>query len=159
MSVEKVPMTLEGFERLEKELKNLRSTERPAVIAAIAEARAHGDLSENAEYHAAREKQSFIEGRIAELEDKLSRAEVIDVKKMDGSTIKFGATVVLEDEDSGDEVKYQIVGADEANIDQGRISIISPLSRALIGKSAGDVVEVNTPRGSKSYEVKKVKFG
>jgi len=151
-------MTLEGYETLEKELKNLKSVERPAIIAAIAEARAHGDLSENAEYHAAREKQSFIEGRILELEDKLSRAEKIDISKMSGTTVKFGATVMLEDEDTGDEVKYQIVGADEANIDKGRISIVSPLARALIGKSVGDNVEVNTPRGSKSYEIMKVKF-
>lgn len=157
--MDKVPITLEGYEALEKELKNLKSVERPAIIAAISEARAHGDLSENAEYHAAREKQSFIEGRILELEDKLSRAEKIDVAKLSGNTVKFGATVLLEDEDSGDEVKYQIVGADEANIDKGRISIVSPLARALIGKSVGDSVEVNTPRGSKSYEIMKVKFG
>ena len=157
--MEKVPITLEGYQALEKELKHLKSTERPAVIAAIAEARAHGDLSENAEYHAAREKQSFIEGRILELEDKISRAEIIDVSKLGGKSVKFGATVVLEDEDSGEEVKYQIVGADEANLEKGRISIVSPLARALIGKSPGDSVEVNTPRGSKSYEIMKVKFG
>ncbi len=157
--MEKVPMTLEGFTRLEKELKHLKSVERPAIIEAIAEARAHGDLSENAEYHAARERQSFAEGRIAELEDKLSRAEIIDVSKLSGKTVKFGASVVLADEDSGAEVKYQIVGADEANLEQGRISIISPLGRALIGKAQGDSVEVTTPRGSKSYEILKVKFG
>ncbi len=157
--MEKVPMTLQGYEAMEKELKNLKSVERPAVIAAIAEARAHGDLSENAEYHAAREKQSFIEGRILELEDKISRAEVIDPTKFDGKTIKFGAHVVLEDEDSGDEVKYQVVGADEANLEKGRISILSPLGRALIGKSQGDSIEVTTPRGSKSYEIMQVKFG
>jgi len=157
--MEKVPMTLEGFTRLEKELKHLKSVERPAIIAAIAEARAHGDLSENAEYHAARERQSFAEGRIAELEDKLSRADIIDVSKLSGKTVKFGASVVLADEDSGAEVKYQIVGADEANLEQGRISTISPLGRALIGKSQGDSVEVTTPRGSKSYEILKVRFG
>lgn len=157
--MEKVPMTLSGFEALEKELKHLKSVERPAIIEAIAEARAHGDLSENAEYHAARERQSFTEGRILELEDKLSRADIIDVTKLSGKTVKFGATVVLADEDSGDEVKYQIVGADEANLEQGRISIISPLARALIGKAQGEAVEVTTPRGSKSYEILKVKFG
>ncbi len=156
--IEKVPMTLEGSKTLEQELKNLRSVERPAVIQAIAEARAHGDLSENAEYHAAREKQSFIEGRILELEDKLSRAEVIDVAKLSGNTVKFGATVLLQDEDTSEKVKYQIVGADESDVDSGRISITSPLGRALIGKSVGDAVEVTTPRGSKAYEIMSLSF-
>ncbi len=151
-------MTLEGSKTLEQELKNLRSVERPAVIQAIAEARAHGDLSENAEYHAAREKQSFIEGRILELEDKLSRAEVIDVAKLSGNTVKFGATVLLQDEDTSEKVKYQIVGADESDVDSGRISITSPLGRALIGKSVGDAVEVTTPRGSKAYEIMSLSF-
>ncbi|MGD9650247.1 MAG: transcription elongation factor GreA [Dongiaceae bacterium] len=157
--MEKVPMTKEGFERLEAELKHLKHTERHAVIEAIAEARAHGDLSENAEYHAARERQSFVEGRIGELEDKLSRAEIIDPAKLSGKAVKFGAKVTLEDEDTGEEVKYQIVGADEADIDRGLISITSPLARALIGKSSGDNIEVTTPRGSKAYEIRQVKFG
>ena len=153
---EKIPMTLTGFQRLEEELRHLKSSERPAVVKAIAEAREHGDLSENAEYHAARERQSFIEGRIEELEDKISRAEVIDVTKLSGKIIKFGATVTLLDEDTEDEVKYQIVGQDESDIKSGRLSITAPLARALIGKSTKDRVEVNTPGGSKSYEVVKV---
>ncbi|MGE0251866.1 MAG: transcription elongation factor GreA [Dongiaceae bacterium] len=157
--MEKIPMTKEGFDRLEAELKHLKHTERHAVIEAIAEARAHGDLSENAEYHAARERQSFVEGRIGELEDKLSRAEIIDPAKLSGKAVKFGAKVTLEDEDTGEEVKYQIVGADEADIDRGLISITSPLARALIGKSSGDNIEVTTPRGSKAYEIRQVKFG
>lgn len=155
---DKVPMTLFGFEKLEAELKNLKSVERPAVIKAIAEAREHGDLSENAEYTAAREKQSFIEGRIQELESKISHAEVIDVRTLDGGTIKFGATITLIDDDSGEEVIYQIVGEDEADIKNGLLSVTSPLARALIGKSVKDSVEVFTPKGSKAYEIIRVAF-
>lgn len=155
---EKVPMTLQGFERLEQELRHLKSIERPAVVKAIAEAREHGDLSENAEYHAARERQSFIEGRVQDLEDKISRAEVIDVSKLSGKIIKFGATVTLIDEDSEEEVRYQIVGQDESDIKDGRLSISAPLARALIGKTMKDTVEVTTPGGSKSYEILKVSY-
>ncbi len=155
---EKIPMTLSGFERLEEELRHLKSSERPAIVKAIAEAREHGDLSENAEYHAARERQSFVEGRIQELEDKISRADVIDVSKLSGKVIKFGATVSLIDEDTDEEVRYQIVGQDESDIKDGRLSITAPLARALIGKTAKDTVEVNTPGGSKSYEVVKVAY-
>jgi len=155
---EKIPMTLSGFERLEDELRHLKGNERPSIVKAIAEAREHGDLSENAEYHAARERQSFVEGRIQELEDKISRAEVIDVSKLSGKIIKFGATVTLIDEDSDEEVRYQIVGQDESDIKDGRLSITAPLARALIGKTAKDTVEVNTPGGSKSYEVVKVVY-
>ncbi len=154
----KIPMTAEGFLRLEEELKHLKSVERPAVIRAIAEAREHGDLSENAEYHAARERQSFIEGRLAELEDKIARAEVIDPKKLSGKQVMFGATVTLVDEDTDEKAKYQIVGPDESDISSGRISISSPLARALIGKSVGDSAEVSTPGGTKSYEIVKVAF-
>jgi transcription elongation factor GreA len=132
--------------------------ERPAVIKAIAEAREHGDLSENAEYHAARERQSFIEGRVAELEDKVSRAEIIDVSKLTGKQVKFGATVTLIDEDTEEKASYQIVGEDEADIKAKRLAITSPLARALVGKSVGDTVEVTTPGGSKSYEISKVAF-
>ena len=156
--IEKVPMTLAGYERLIEELKQLKTVERPAIIKAIAEARDHGDLSENAEYHAARERQSFIEGRVMELEAKISLAEVIDVKKLSGKTVTFGATVTLADEDTDEETKYQIVGADESDIAKGLLSITAPLARALIGKSVGDSVEVVTPRGSKSYEIVKVRF-
>lgn len=156
--MEKVPMTATGFDRLEAELKHLRSVERPAVIRAIAEARDHGDLSENAEYHAARERQSFIEGRVAELEDMVSRADIIDPAKLSGSTIKFGATVTLADDDTGEEQTYQIVGAPEGDIKSGLLSITAPLARALIGKSVGDNVEVTTPRGSKSYEIINLAF-
>ncbi len=155
---DKVPMTKPGYERLEEELKKLKSVERPAIVKAIAEAREHGDLSENAEYHAARERQSFIEGRVMELEDKISRAEIIDVSKLDGNVVKFGATVTLLDDDSEDKVVYQIVGEDEADIKAGRLSVTSPLARALIGKSPKDVVEVSTPKGGKSYEIVKVMF-
>jgi transcription elongation factor GreA len=151
-------MTAEGFSRLDEELRHLKSAERPAVIRAIAEAREHGDLSENAEYHAARERQSFIEGRVAELEDKLSRAEVIDVSKLSGKQVMFGATVTLVDEDTDEKIKYQIVGQDESDIAASRLSIGSPLARALIGKRVGDNVEVTTPSGSKSYEVTRVNF-
>ena len=154
----KIPMTAEGFTRLEEELRHLKSNERPAVIRAIAEAREHGDLSENAEYHAARERQSFIEGRLAELEDKIARAEIIDPKKLSGKQVMFGATVTLVDEDTDEKAKYQIVGPDESDISSGRISISSPLARALIGKTVGDSAEVSTPGGTKSYEIVKVAF-
>jgi transcription elongation factor GreA len=155
--MEKVPLTAKGFARLDGELKKLKSVERPAVIQAIAEAREHGDLSENAEYHAAREKQSFIEGRIKELEGVISRSEVIDVGKLSGS-IKFGATVVLHDEDTGDEKTFQIVGEQEAAIEAGLLNVRSPLARALIGKEAGDSVEVRSPGGVKSYEILSVRY-
>jgi len=151
-------MTLDGFNRLQDELKRLKSVDRPAIIRQIAEARDHGDLSENAEYHAARERQGFIEGRIMELEDKISRGEVIDVSKLSGKVIKFGATVTLADEDTDEEQIFQIVGEDEADVSKGRLSVTSPLARALIGKGKGDSVEVTTPRGAKSYEVVKVAF-
>ncbi|WP_119679054.1 transcription elongation factor GreA [Indioceanicola profundi] len=156
--MEKVPMTARGFNRLQEELKHLKSVERPAVIKAIAEAREHGDLSENAEYHAARERQSFIEGRVMELEDKISRAEVIEPSKLSGDSIKFGATVTLADEDTDEESTYQIVGQDESDIKSGFISITSPLARALIGKHVGEAVEVTTPGGSKSYEIIDIAF-
>jgi len=154
----KIPMTAEGYARLEEELKQLKTIERPAIIRAIAEAREHGDLSENAEYHAARERQSFIEGRVLELEDKISRAEVIDVSKLSGKVIKFGATVTLIDEDTDEKSAYQIVGEDEADIKSKRLAITAPLARALVGKKVGDQVEVTTPGGSKSYEIAKVQF-
>ena len=154
----KIPMTAAGFDRLQEELKRLKSVDRPAIIRAIAEARDHGDLSENAEYHSARERQSFIEGRVLELEDKIARAEVIDVSKLSGKVVKFGATVTLEDEESEEKVVYQIVGEDEADIAQRRLSVTSPLARALIGKTIGESVEVSTPRGARSYEVVKVAF-
>ena len=156
--MDKLPMTPGGLVRLQEELKQMKTVERPSVIRALEEARAHGDLSENAEYHAAKERQSFIEGRVAELEDKISRAEVIDASKLTGTTIRFGATVTLADEDTDEEATYQIVGADEGDIAKGRISFTSPLARALIGKSPGDAVEVSTPGGSKAYEVIKVKY-
>ncbi|MBK1842483.1 transcription elongation factor GreA [Azospirillum sp. YIM B02556] len=156
--MEKVPMTAAGFNRLQEELKHLKITERPAVIKAIAEAREHGDLSENAEYHAARERQSFIEGRVLELEDKISRAEVIDPSKLTGSTVKFGATVTLADQDTDEETTYQIVGQDESDIKNRLLSIQAPLARALINKSVGDSVEVSTPGGSKLYEIVSVEF-
>ena len=156
--MDKVPMTLDGFNRLEEELKRLKSEERPEIIKAIAAAREHGDLSENAEYHAARERQAFVEGRVAELEDKIRRAEIIDVKKLKGKDIKFGATVKLADEDTDEEVTYQIVGEHEADIKSGRLSITSPLARALIAKTAGESVEVTTPNGAKSYEVMSVRY-
>jgi transcription elongation factor GreA len=152
-------MTAEGYQRLQEEIKRLKSVERPAIIRAIAEARTHGDLSENAEYHAARERQSFIEGRLMELEDKIARAEVIDTSKLSGSVIKFGATVTLADEETDEEQTFRIVGEDEADVKDGRLSVASPLARALIGKGKGDSVEVSTPRGAKSYEVVTVAFG
>jgi transcription elongation factor GreA len=156
--MDKIPMTPDGLARLEVELKHLKSVERPAVIRQISEARDHGDLSENAEYHAARERQSFIEGRVNELEDKIARAEVIDLSKLSGKIIKFGAKVTLSDEDSGEEATYQILGPEEANIDKRQLSITSPLARALIGKQTGDMVEVTTPRGSKAYEIIRVRY-
>lgn len=155
---EKIPMTADGLARLEDELRQLKNVARPEVIRAIAEAREHGDLSENAEYHAARDRQSFIEGRVSELEDKIARAEVIDVKKLSGKTVMFGATVTLIDEDSEEKLTYQIVGEDEADVKQGRLAVTAPISRAIIGKKVGDVVEVNTPKGEKAYEISRVKF-
>ena len=156
--MERIPMTAEGYARLEEELKLLKSVERPAVIRAIEQAREHGDLSENSEYHAARERQSFIEGRVAELEDKTRRAEIIDVSKLSGKQIMFGATVTLVDQDTDEKARYQIVGADEADIKLGRLSVSSPLARALIGKEVGDSVEVTTPGGGKSYEILRVQY-
>jgi transcription elongation factor GreA len=156
--MEKVPMTTEGYKTLEEELHRLKSVERPRIIQLISEARAHGDLSENAEYHAAKEAQGLNEAKVAELEDKISRAEVIDPSKLSGDTVKFGATVTLEDEDSGDKVKYKIVGDAEANVRDGKVSISSPIARALIGKSNGDSAEVTTPRGSRSYEILKIEY-
>ena len=156
--MDKVPITSTAYGRLEVEIKQLKTVERPSVIQQIAEAREHGDLSENAEYHAAREKQSFLEGRISELEDILARAEVIDITKLSGDRIKFGATVTLVDEDTDEEAKYQIVGEYEADINANLISISSPLARALIGKAVEDSVEVRTPKGEKYYEVLKVEY-
>jgi len=151
-------MTRPGYERLMDELKRLKSEERPAVIRAIEEARGYGDLSENAEYHAAKERQSFIETRVAELEEKLRRAEVIDVSRLTGSQIKFGATVTLADEDTDEKITYQIVGADESDIKAGLLSIQSPLARALIGKAKGESVEVVTPGGARAYEILSVAY-
>lgn len=156
--MEKVPMTASGHAALEAELKRLTSEERPRIIQAISDARSHGDLSENAEYHAAKEAQSLNEGRIAELEDKLSRAEVIDVSKLSGKTVKFGATVTLVDEDTEEKKVYRIVGDMEADVKEGRISISSPIARALIGKAKGDSVEVTAPGGARSYEIMRVAF-
>ena len=156
--MQKIPMTAEGHKALDEELKHLKSVERPAVIAAISEAREHGDLSENAEYHAAKERQGWIEGRVQELEDKLARAQVIDTSKMSGDTVKFGATVTLVDEDTEAESAYKIVGEDEADVKAGKISLSSPIARALINKEVGDVVEVNAPGGTKSYEILKVEW-
>jgi transcription elongation factor GreA len=151
-------MTEAGFQRLQDDLKHLKGSERPAVIRAIAEARDHGDLSENAEYHAARERQSFIEGQIGEIEDRISRAEVINPAKLSGGSVKFGATVTLVDEDTDEEATYQLVGEFEADINAGLLSITAPLARALIGKQVGDNIEVTTPGGSKAYEILKVEF-
>jgi transcription elongation factor GreA len=156
--MERIPMTAEGHAALQAELKNLKSVERPNIIAAISEARAHGDLSENAEYDAARDKQGFIEGRIAELEAAISLAEVIDTSAMAGDTVRFGAWVVLADEDTGKEVTYRIVGQHEADLEKGKISVTSPLARALIGKSAEDAVEVAAPGGSKAYEICEIRY-
>ena len=155
----KIPLTVRGAERLREEVKRLKSEDRPRVIKAIAEARAHGDLSENAEYHAAKEQQGFIEGRIKDLESKLADAEVIDVTRIPANgKVVFGATVLLADEDSGDESTYQIVGEDEADIKAGRISVNSPMARALIGKRAGDVAVVKTPAGERQFEIVKVRY-
>ena len=155
--MEKIPMTRAGFDQLDEELRELKGTERPAVIRAIAEAREHGDLSENAEYHAAREKQSFVEGRIKELEMIISRAEVIDTSKLSGS-VKFGARVTLVDEDTDEERSYQLVGEQEADLERGLLNVRSPLARALIGKDEGDSVEVQTPGGQKSYEILSIRY-
>lgn len=151
-------MTQSGYERLEEELKKLKNVERHAVVKAIAEAREHGDLSENAEYTSARERQSFIEGRILELESKIGRAEIIDVSSMSGDVIRFGATITLIDDDTGEEITYQLVGDDESDVKKGLLSISSPLARALINKTVGDTVEVVTPKGGKGYEVKTVAY-
>jgi transcription elongation factor GreA len=156
--MENFPITKTGYEQLSEELRLLKVTERPAIIQAISEARELGDLSENAEYHAAREKQSFIEGRIIELEDKVARAQIIDISKLSGKNIKFGATVTIIDEDNEETSTYQIVGEYEADLNQKRISIISPLARALIGKAEGDSIEVITPKGSKAYEITAVHY-
>src|SRR6201995_13838 len=156
--MDKIPMTAAGYSLLEHELKHCQQIERPRIIQQITDARSHGDLSENAEYHSAKEAQSHNEGRIAELEDKLQRAEVIDVSKLSGSTIKFGATVTMVDEDTDAQKVFQIVGESEADVKSGRVSITSPTARALIGKKVGDSVEVNTPGGGKSYEILKVAF-
>ncbi len=156
--MERIPMTASGFKNLEEELIRLKNVERHDIIKHIAEARAHGDLSENAEYHAAKEKQAFIEGRVIELEDYITRADVIDISKMSGTTVKFGATVTLADEDTDEKRKFQLVGDLEADAKKGRISISSPIARALIGKSKGDTVEVAAPGGARSYEILKVEF-
>lgn len=156
--MERVPMTAAGNKRLDEELKRLKTVDRPQVIQAIAEAREHGDLSENAEYHAAKEQQGHIEARIQELESKLSRAQVIDITTLKGNNVKFGATVSIVDEDTDEEQKFQIVGEDEAEPKDGLISVGSPIARALIGKNVGDSVEVTTPGGTRSYEVLKVQY-
>ena len=157
--MQKFPMTASGLASLEEELRNLKAQERPAIIRAIAEARSHGDLSENAEYHAARERQSFVEGRIAELEEIISAAEVIDPTTLSGDTVKFGATIHLIDEDTEQEVCYQIVGMHEADVKQSRLSITSPLAKALIAKRVGDTVAVPAPGGDRSYEILKITYG
>jgi len=157
--MDKIPMTAAGHAALEQELKHRQQVERPRIIQQISDARSHGDLSENAEYHAAKEQQSHNEGRIAELEDKLARSEVIDVSKLSGDTIKFGATVTLVDEDTEEKRVWQIVGEPEADAKAGRISITSPLARALVGKKIGASVEVVTPGGAKAFEVLKVEWG
>lgn len=156
--MQRIPMTVQGYQALSAELKILKSEERPAVIQAIAEARTHGDLSENAEYHAAKERQSLIEGRVASLEDKLARAEVIDTSKLKGETVKFGATVTVTDEDTEETFVYKIVGEDEASVADGKISITSPIARAMIGKSEGDTAEVAAPAGAKSFEIVSIEW-
>ncbi|MEM1102505.1 MAG: transcription elongation factor GreA [Pseudomonadota bacterium] len=156
--MEKIPMTADGYAKMDAEIRRLKTVERPAVIQAISEARAHGDLSENAEYHAAKERQSWIEGQLLELEDKISRAQVIDVKKLSGESVKFGGTITVVDEDTDEESRYQIVGDFEADVKEGKISVSSPIARALIGKEVGDSVEVTTPGGSRSYEIMKVEY-
>lgn len=155
--MEKIPLTKPGYDKMNAELKHLKSVERPAIIRAISEAREHGDLSENAEYHSAKEKQSFIEGRVKELEGIISLADVIDLSRMSG-TVKFGATVCLVDEDTDEEKTYQIVGEYEADIENGRLNVKSPLARALIGKDEGDSIEVRTPGGDRGYEILKVSY-
>ncbi len=154
----KIPMTANGYENLQKELKKLLNEDRPNIIEAIAEARSHGDLSENAEYQYAKEQQSLIEGKISDLESAISRAEVIDVKSLEGDDIKFGATVEIEDDDTGQRVKYQIVGEYESDIKNNKLSVNSPLAKGLINKSIGDVVEINSPKGYKSYTINSVKY-
>lgn len=156
--MEKHPMTPEGQTRLREELQRLKSSERPSIIQEIAQAREHGDISENAEYHAAKERQGMVEARIQDLETKLSRAEVIDVTKLSGSRVQFGAIVTIVDEDTEEESTYQLLGADEAEVNQGRLSISSPLARALLGKSVGDLVEIDTPGGHRNYEITGLKF-
>ncbi len=156
--MERVPMTVEGFAAVEAELHRLKSVERPRIIQAIAEARAHGDLSENAEYHAAKEAQGLNEARVAELEDKIGRADVVDPTTLSGDTVKFGATLTLEDEDTEERVTYKIVGELEADVRAGKVAITSPIARALIGKSEGDSVEVTTPKGARSYEILKIEW-
>lgn len=151
-------MTAEGYRVLDDQLKQLKSVERPSVISAISEAREHGDLSENAEYHAAKERQGWIEGQIAEIEDRISRAQVIDVSRLNGAQVMFGATVTVVDEDTEEESRYQIVGEHEADVKAGKISVASPIARSLISKEVGDVVEVNTPGGVKAYEILKVEW-
>src|ERR1022692_1634087 len=157
--MDKVPMTPEGHLRMREELNQLRSVERPAIIQAIATAREHGDLSENAEYHAARERQSFVEGRVKELENKLARAEVIDPSKLSGDRVAFGATVKLSNVDTGEEITYRILGADESDLAKGSISITSPLARSLVGKEVGDEVKMRMPGGERTYEVLDISFG
>lgn len=156
--MEKVPMTVAGYQWLEDELRRLKNEERPAVIQAITEARAHGDLSENAEYHAAKERQGWIEGQILDLEDRYSRAQVIDVAKLNGKEVKFGATVTLIDDDTEEKKSWQIVGDFEADVKSGKISISSPIARAMIGKTKGDMIEVTAPGGARSYEIAKVEY-
>lgn len=156
--MERIPMTAEGHAALQAELKVLKTVERPNIIAAISEARSHGDLSENAEYHAAKEKQSFIEGRISELDDKLARADIIDVSKLSGARVRFGATVTIVDADTEETFTYKIVGEDEANVKSGKISITSPIARALIGKEEGDEAEVAAPSGARAYEIIRVAY-
>ncbi len=156
--MDKVPMTAEGHSAMMDEVKHLKSVERPRIIKAIEEARSHGDLSENAEYHAAKEQQGWTEARVAELEDKLSRAEIIDISKLSGDVVMFGAKVTLIDEETDEKTAYQIVGEFEADVKKGKISVSSPIARAIIGKRKGDSVEVNTPGGGKSYEIAKVSW-
>ena len=154
----KIPMTANGYDNLQKDLKKLLNEDRPNIIEAIAEARSHGDLSENAEYQYAKEQQSLIEGKIADLESAISRAEVIDVKSLEGDDIKFGATVEIEDDDTGEKATYQIVGEYESDIKNNKLSVNSPLARGLINKSIDDIVEINSPKGQKSYTIKSVKY-
>lgn len=157
--MDKVPMTSAGYARLDSELRRLKTVDRPEIIRAIAAAREHGDLSENAEYHAARERQAFVEGRVADLEDIIRRAEVIDVSKLSGETVKFGATVTIADEDTEERRTFQIVGEHESDVDAGRLSVTSPLARAVIGRAVGDSVEVATPRGARACEIMCVRYG